>query len=66
MADERSGKLLITFVVFLMLFNYPLLSIVDQKTLWWGFPALYFYMFLVWGIMIVVISQIVRQRKKKS
>ncbi len=65
MADERSSKLLITFVVFLVLFNYPLLSIVDQKTLILGFPSLYFYMFLVWALMIFVIARIVRQRKKK-
>ena len=65
MSDERSSKLLITFVVFLLLFNYPLLSIVDQNALWWGFPTLYFYLFLVWAVMILVISQIVRQKKKK-
>jgi hypothetical protein len=65
MADERSSKLLITFVVFLVLFNYPLLSIVDQKTLIWGFPSLYFYMFLVWALMIFVVARIVRPRKKK-
>lgn len=65
MSDERRSKLLITFIAFLLLFNYPLLSIIDQKTLWFGFPALYFYMFLVWGVMILVVAQIVRQHKEK-
>jgi len=65
MSDERRSKLLITFIAFLLLFNYPLLRIIDQKTLWFGFPSLYIYMFLVWGVMILVVAQIVRQRKDK-
>lgn len=64
MADGRSEKLLIVFVVFLFLFNFPLLSIVDQTMLWLGVPTLYFYFFLVWGTMIVIISLIVRKHKK--
>ncbi|MBL7809135.1 MAG: hypothetical protein JNN28_15045 [Saprospiraceae bacterium] len=66
MADDKSAKLLLTFFVFLLLLNYPLLTIMDKTELWFGFPALYFYMFLVWGIMIFVIARIMRQRKKKS
>lgn len=66
MSDERSSKLLIVFAVFLALFNYPLLEIVDKRQLWFGFPALYFYMFLVWAIMIYVIARIVRRQNKRS
>lgn len=65
MADDKSTKLLITFFLFLLLINYPLLTIVDKTELWFGFPALYFYLFLVWGVLILVIASIVRQQKKK-
>jgi hypothetical protein len=65
MADDRSSKLLIAFVIFLVLFNYPLLDIVDKATLWFGFPALYFYLFLVWGGLILVVAQIMKQGKRK-
>ncbi len=65
MSDERNSKLLITFAVFLALFNYPLLDIVDQRELWFGFPVLYFYMFIVWGLMIFVVARIVRQKTKR-
>lgn len=63
MADDRKSKLLITFVVFLMLLNYPLLTLVDRNELWLGFPALYMYFFLVWGGMIGVVAFIVRRKR---
>ena len=66
MSDERSSKLLITFAVFLALFNYPLLNIVDQRKLWLGFPALYFYLFFAWATMIIVVARIVRQKNKRT
>jgi len=65
MSDERSSKLLITFAVFLALFNYPLLNIVDQRKMYFGFPALYFYFFVVWATMILVVALIVRQKSKR-
>ena len=64
MADDRKSKLLISFAIFLMLFNYPLLTLVDRKELWLGFPALYIYFFLVWGVMIGVIAYILKRKKK--
>lgn len=64
MADGRSEKLLVVFVVFLLLFNYPLLSIFDRRELWMGMPVLYFYMFFVWGAIILSIGQIVKTKKK--
>jgi hypothetical protein len=65
MSDDKSAKLLLTFFLFLFLLNYPLLTIVDKTVLWFGVPALYFYLFLVWAILIIVIASIVRQQKKK-
>jgi hypothetical protein len=53
MADERSSKLLITFVAFLVLLNYPILGIVDKPLLCLGLPLLYFYLFFVWLTLIV-------------
>lgn len=63
MADNRSEQLLVVFVVFLLLFNYPLLSIVDRQKLWLGLPILYFYLFFVWAALILSIWWIVRRKK---
>lgn len=61
MADDRSGKLIIVFIMALLLFNYPLLSIVDRKELVWGIPKLYWYLFVVWALIILAIRAIVRK-----
>ena len=63
MADDRKSKLLTTFVVFLMLLNFPLIRLVDRSELWFGFPALYMYFFLVWGGMIGLVAYIVRRKR---
>lgn len=65
MADERSSKLLITFVAFLVLLNYPILGIVDKSLLFLGLPLLYFYLFFVWLTLIVAVGLIVSQKHKK-
>lgn len=65
MADERNSKLLITFVAFLLLLNYPILGIVDKQLLFLGLPLLYFYLFFVWLSLIVAIGLIVSQKHKK-
>lgn len=63
MADDRKGKLIVLFILGLLLLNYPLLGIMDQKTLVWGFPKLYLYLFGVWLTLILAVRYIVRQKK---
>ncbi|HMX40028.1 MAG TPA: hypothetical protein PK971_03985 [Saprospiraceae bacterium] len=64
MSDQRSTKLWITFVAFLVLLNYPVLSITDHQRLFGGVPLLYGYLFLVWLALIVIVGWIVRKKKK--
>ncbi|MEI6412287.1 MAG: hypothetical protein WCR52_23050, partial [Bacteroidota bacterium] len=64
MADDRSSQLIIVFIVFFLLLNYPLLSIVDRSDLWFGMPVQFFYMFFIWLALIVVVGLVVRNRKK--
>lgn len=64
MADGRSEKLLVVFVVFLLLFNYPLLTIFDRQEMWLGLPVLYSYMFFVWAAIIVTLRIIIKRKKK--
>lgn len=64
MADDRSSKLLIVFVVFLVLLNFPVLSIFDRADHYFGQPALFFYLFFIWLSLIVVVGLIVRNKKQ--
>lgn len=62
-SNDRHAKLLITFGVFLFLLNFPMLDIVDRAELWFGVPALYFYFFFIWALLIVLIARIMRKKK---
>lgn len=64
MADDRSSQLIILFLVFVVLLNSPILQIFDRKELWFGMPALYFYLFFIWLVLIVVVGLIVRKKRK--
>lgn len=63
MADDKKSRLIILFILGLLLLNYPLLGIMDQKTLVWGFPKLYLYLFGVWLTLILMVRFVVRQKK---
>lgn len=63
MADDRQSKLFITFGIFLVLLNFPMLAIVDKPELWRGVPVLYWYFFLLWAAMILIIALIMRKKK---
>lgn len=64
MSDDRRSKLIITFLAFVVLINYPILRIFDRPVLYFGIPLLYFYFFFIWLILIVVVGLIVRKKGK--
>jgi hypothetical protein len=64
MPERKKSNLMITFVAFLILFNYPILSIVDKRELLLGFPKLYFYLFFVWFSLIADVAFIVLRSRK--
>lgn len=66
MPERRRSKLVIAFVLSLLLFNYPILRLVDQQELVWGFPKLYFYLFFVWLALIVTVAFIVLRPNKRG
>jgi hypothetical protein len=64
MASDRNSRLIIVFIVFLVLLNYPMLGIFDQPATAAGTPLLYFYLFFIWLLLIVVVGLIVRNKKQ--
>jgi hypothetical protein len=60
MTQDRSSRLIIVFVAFVVLLNYPVLSIFDRPVS----PALYFYLFFIWLLLIVVVGLVVRNKKQ--
>ena len=54
---RTAERTLALFLFGLLIFNPPLLSIFDRNALVFGMPLLYVYLFLAWGLMIVLIAR---------
>lgn len=42
--------------------NYPVLSIFSKTVLWFGIPALFFYLFLSWALFIGLAAALIEKR----
>lgn len=49
----KTKRLILLSVLFMALFNEPVLSIINRPELLAGLPLTYAYILLVWGLMIV-------------
>lgn len=57
MSRRRGSEwLVVLFVVALLAFNPPLLSIFSVPELIFGIPVLYLYIFVVWGVVIALLA----------
>jgi hypothetical protein len=50
---SRSQILVSIVLLFLVLINYPFLSIFNRSSLVFGVPLLYFYIFTLWAFLII-------------
>jgi hypothetical protein len=63
MRDQQPARIVILFVIAVLLFTHPFLSIFDQPTLTLSLPTLYVYFFVLWGAMIAVMWVLLRKKK---
>ncbi|MFN8355496.1 MAG: hypothetical protein U0Y10_13650 [Spirosomataceae bacterium] len=54
---RRTQTLLIVCILFMFLFNYPVLSIFNTPS-FMGLPSLYVYVFAIWLLLIWVVYRI--------
>lgn len=59
-------RLIGLFFLGYLLFNYPLLSLFNLPRFVLGIPMIYAYIFLVWGLLIVLTVLIVSSRRPPS
>lgn len=48
MASDKSYKLISIFLLAFVLLNFPILGIFTGDMIWFGIPALYLYLFIIW------------------
>ena len=61
--DIRGYRLVAIFLLGVVLFNYPLLSLFNLPWRIGGFPLLYAYFFIVWLLLILLTVLATRTRK---
>ena len=61
---RKNGRLIALFLVGLVLFNYPILSLFNRPLDVFGIPVLYLYIFFAWCLIIglIVIATNTRDR----
>jgi len=64
--NDRSLKLISIFLMGVMLFNFPLVSLFSREGLFLGLPKLYWYFFVVWGSIIALTAWVARPAKAKK
>ena len=62
---RRRDQLLGLFALGLVLLNPPLLYLFSGGTIL-GWPLLYAYIFLVWGLVIVILGVVVSRRRRRT
>ncbi|MEZ4888518.1 MAG: hypothetical protein R3E32_27575 [Chitinophagales bacterium] len=65
MKHIKAYRLFGIFVLFFLLFNFPLISIFDKEGFIAGMPTLYFYLFGIWMLMIVFLFIIMENKKRR-
>jgi len=58
----RAQRFTYLFIVGVLAFNYPLLSLFDVPRRIFGVPLLYVYIFVVWALLIVLVGVTARSR----
>ena len=56
-------RLVAVFLLGLLLFNYPILSLFNQPRLFVGVPVLLLYIFAVWIVVILVAAWVIETRR---
>ena len=56
-------KLIATFLLGAVLFNYPVLSLFNRAAAALGIPVIYAYIFLAWGGLIALTAWLVERKR---
>ncbi len=66
-SPEKSDDRLIALVLIgVLALNYPLLSIFNDASLFFGIPVLYLYLFGIWGVIISLAALILERKAGKG
>ena len=65
--DKINGRRLVgLFLLGILLFNFPLLTLFNRPVLALGIPVLYLYLFTAWSLLIILMLIISRSKPEKK
>jgi len=64
--NKKNRFLVFIFLLGIVLFNYPVLSLFNLNIMVSGVPLLYLYLFFVWGLIIGLIAMAARLYDSKD
>jgi hypothetical protein len=65
--DKINGRRLVgLFLLGILLFNFPLLTLFNRPALALGIPVLYLYLFAAWSLLILLMRIISRGKPEKN
>jgi 4-hydroxybenzoate polyprenyltransferase len=62
----KEQKLIVISILFLILFNFPMLAIFNNGGSINGIPTLYMYVFFVWTLFIGIIYNVLRKERNEK
>lgn len=65
-AGTRNKRFAYLFLLGVLAFNFPLISLFDSRIMIMGIPLLYLYLFFTWFLLIVFVGLTGRSRSKGS
>ena len=65
-SKKKTSKLVFIAILFLMLFSFPFVKMMNKDSFIAAFPILYFYIFFLWLILIAIIAFVVEQKRKNT
>lgn len=63
--ESIKAKLIFISLLFIVAFNFPFLKIFNKPILVAGIPLLYLYLFLLWGVLILLLYLITNRQNDK-
>lgn len=60
----KPQRLVALFLLGMLILNYPLLPLFNDRGTLFGVPALYAYIFIAWGALIALMSAVVEQDRQ--
>ena len=63
--EKRNDRLIALVLIGVLALNYPLLSLFNDASLFFGIPVLYLYLFAIWSAIISLAALIIRRKTKK-